>query len=260
MSTHDPSGPQPEGGGQPSSDKQPPAPGGGTPEGEPPRPTPSDEPYGGPTGASTGAPSGPPPGAPSEGPGAYQGNYGGPTHGQNPHGQPPYGQPPYDQPPPDYGPGPGMYGAPSGGPVPGMPPIGTWPKRILARVIDYVLIQVVGVIVVSPFVDLGTRQGSTEAFWLGCVIYLVYEALMLARDGQTLGKKAMKIRVAVLVDGNTPTQAAAWTRAAVYILPAVICCAALWWIIDGLFGVFDKPYRQCVHDKAAKTVVVTTEV
>ncbi|MEU6970164.1 RDD family protein [Kitasatospora aureofaciens] len=247
MSTHDPSGPQPEGGGQPSSDKQPPTPGGGTPEGQPPRPTPSDEPYGSPTGASTGAP--------SEGPGAYQGNYGGPTHGQSP-----YGQPPYDQPPPGYGPGPGMYGAPSGGPVPGMPPIGTWPKRILARVIDYVLIQVVGVIVVSPFVDLGTRQGSTEAFWLGCVIYLVYEALMLARDGQTLGKKAMKIRVAMLVDGNTPTQAAAWTRAAVYILPAVICCAALWWIIDGLFGVFDKPYRQCVHDKAAKTVVVTTEV
>ncbi|MFD8703527.1 RDD family protein [Kitasatospora sp. NPDC059648] len=248
MSTHDPSGPQPEGGGQPSFDKQPPAPGGGTPEGEPPRPTPSEEPHGSPTGA------------PSEGPGAYRGSYGGPTPGQSPYGQPPYGGPPYDQPPPGYGTGPSMYGAPGGGPVPGMPPIGTWPKRILARLIDYVLVQVVGVIVVGPFVDLGTRQGSTEAFWLGCVIYLVYEALMLSRDGQTLGKKAMKIRVAMLVDGNVPPPAAAWTRAAVFILPAVVCCAALWWIIDGLFGVFDKPYRQCIHDKAAKTVVVTTEV
>ncbi|MFF2077757.1 RDD family protein [Kitasatospora sp. NPDC058162] len=241
MSTHDPSGPQPEGGGQPSFDKQPPAPGGGTPDGEPPRPTPTDAPADARSDATIGTPAG-------GGPGAYQGSYGGPTPGQNP----------YDQPPP--GPGPDPYGAPSGGPVPGMPPIGTWPKRIIARLIDYVLMQAIGVIVIGPFVDLSTREGTTEAFWLGCAVYLVYEALMLSRDGQTLGKKAMKIRVAMLLDGNPPTQSAAWTRAAVYILPAVLCCAGLWWIIDGLFGVFDKPYRQCLHDKAAKTVVVTTEI
>lgn len=243
MSTHDPSGPQPEGGGQPSFDKQPPAPGGGTPDGEPPRPTPTDAPADARSDATIGTPAG-------GGPGAYQGSYGGPTPGQNP----------YDQPPSGPGPGPDSYGAPSGGPVPGMPPIGTWPKRIIARLIDYVLMQAIGVIVIGPFVDLSTREGTTEAFWLGCAVYLVYEALMLSRDGQTLGKKAMKIRVAMLLDGNPPTQSAAWTRAAVYILPAVLCCAGLWWIIDGLFGVFDKPYRQCLHDKAAKTVVVTTEI
>ncbi|MFE5582938.1 RDD family protein [Kitasatospora sp. NPDC056531] len=241
MSTHDPSGPQPEGGGKPSFDKQPPHPGGGTPEGEPPRPTPPE------------GPSDTPPGTPPEGPGAYQGTYGGSGHGQGA-----YGQNPYDQPPPGYGAGPGMYGTP--GPVPGMPPIGTWPKRIIARLIDYVIMQAVGVVIVGPFVDLGTREGSTSAFWLGCAIYLIYEGLMLSRDGQTLGKKAMKVRVAMLVDGNPPTQSAAWTRAAVYILPAVICCAGLWWLIDGMFGVFDKPFRQCIHDKAAKTVVVTTQV
>ncbi|MFJ7247914.1 RDD family protein [Kitasatospora sp. NPDC098652] len=235
MSTHDPSGPQPEGGGQPSFDKQPPTPGGGTPDGEPPRPAPS--------------------GAPGEGPGAYQGSYGGPTPGQNP-----YGGQPYDQPPSGHGPDSAPYGTPSGGPVPGMPPIGTWPKRIIARLIDYVLMQAIGVLVIGPFVDLSTREGTTEAFWLGCAVYLVYEALMLSRDGQTLGKKAVKIRVAMLIDGNSPTQSAAWTRAAVFILPAVLCCAALWWVIDGLFGVVDKPYRQCLHDKAAKTVVVTTEI
>ncbi|MET8625387.1 RDD family protein [Kitasatospora sp. NPDC004669] len=232
MSTHDPSGPQPEGGGKPSFDKQPPYPGGGTPEGEPPRPTPSDA----------------PPGTPTEGPGAYQGTYGGSGHGQKP----------YDQPPSGYGTGPGMHGTP--GPVPGMPPIGSWPRRILARLIDLILVEAVGAVVVGPFVDLGTRNGSTSAFWLGCAIYLIYEALMLSRDGQTLGKKATKVRVAMLIDGNSPTQSAAWTRAAVFILPAVLCCAALWWLVDGMFGVFDKPFQQCIHDKAAKTVVVTTEV
>ncbi|MFF7993787.1 RDD family protein [Kitasatospora xanthocidica] len=254
MSTHDPSGPQPEGGGKPSFDKQSPQPGGGTPEGEPSGPTPSH-------GPSEGSPEGPSDGA-AGGPGAYQGTYGGTTNGGPTHGQNPYGQNPYDPTPPGHGTGygPGAYGTPGAGPVPGMPPIGTWPKRILARLIDYLLMQIIGVVVVGPFADLSERNGSAEAFWLACALYLIYEALMLSRDGQTLGKKAMKIRVAMLIDGSTPTQSAAWTRAAVFILPAVLCCAALWWVVDGVFGVFDKPYRQCVHDKAAKTVVVTTEV
>ncbi|MFJ9458884.1 RDD family protein [Kitasatospora sp. NPDC101447] len=250
MSTHDPSGPQPEGGGKPSFDKQSPQPGGGAPEGEPSGPTPPEEP-----------PQGPPGGEPG-GPGAYQGTYGGSAQSGPAHGRTPYDRNPYDQPPPGYGTGygPGAYGTPGGGPVPGMPPLGTWPKRILARLIDYLLVQAVALIVVGPFVDLGARSGSAEAFWLACLIYLVYDALMLSRDGQTLGKKATKVRVAMLIDGNIPTQSAAWTRSAVFILPALLCCAALWWVIDLVFGVFDKPYRQCIHDKAAKTVVVTTEV
>ncbi|MFJ9694205.1 RDD family protein [Kitasatospora sp. NPDC101183] len=251
MSTHDPSGPEPEGGGKPSFDKQPPQPGGGTPEGAPQGPT-TPTPPGGPGGPGS--------------PGAYGGSYGGDPYGQGqygqggqpPYGQNPYGQNPYDQPPPGYGPS--GYGMPGTAPVPGMPPIGSWPRRILARLIDYLLMQAVGAIIVAPFSDLSDRTGSASAFWVGAIIYLLYEALMLSRDGQTLGKKAMKIRVAMLIDGNKPTQSAAWTRAAVFILPAVLCCAALWWLIDGLWGVFDKPYRQCIHDKAAKTVVVTTEV
>ncbi|MFC5664704.1 RDD family protein [Kitasatospora misakiensis] len=241
MSTHDPSGPESEGGDKPSFDKQqPPQQGGGTPEG-----TPSD-PYGTP----------PPTGGPGvDGPGAYGGTYGG-APGGSPFGQGPQGRSPYDQPPPGYGPT--GYGAPGGGPVPGMPPLGSWPNRILARLIDYLLVQVVAVLLVLPFASLADRSGSASAFWLACALYLVYEGVMLGRDGQTLGKKAMKVRVAMLIDGSIPTQSAAWTRAAVFILPAVLCCAALWWLIDGLFGVFDKPYRQCIHDKSARTVVVST--
>ncbi|MFD5082704.1 RDD family protein [Kitasatospora sp. NPDC058406] len=237
MSTHDPSGPEPEGGGQPSFDKKPPQQGGGTPEG-----TPSD-PYGTP----------PPSGTPSDRPGAYGGTYGGSPYGQ---GQPPPGRSPYDQPPPGHGPA--GHGAPGAGPVPGMPPLGSWPNRILAQLIDYLLVQAVAVLLVLPFASLSDSSGSAGAFWVACAIYLVYDGVMLGRDGQTLGKKAMKIRVAMLIDGSPPTQSAAWTRAAVFILPAVLCCAWLWWLIDGMFGVFDKPYRQCIHDKAAKTVVVST--
>jgi uncharacterized RDD family membrane protein YckC len=139
-----------------------------------------------------------------------------------------------------------------------MPPIGTWPRRILARLIDYVIIQVIALVLVLPFTGFGNRNGYTDGVWVFYGLYLIYEGLMLSRDGQTLGKKVMDVRVAMLADGSSPAGSAAWTRAAIYTLPAAICCG-LWWLVDGMFGVFDKPYRQCLHDKAAKTVVVSTQ-
>ncbi|MFI6446129.1 RDD family protein [Kitasatospora sp. NPDC050543] len=243
MSTYDPSGPEPEEGDKPSFDKKPPQPG-GTPEGAP------SDPYGTPPPPANGSPYEQP------GPGAYGGTYGGSPHDRPPPAQNPYAQGPGGQGP--YGQGPYGQGAPSGGPVPGMPALGNWPNRILARLMDFVMVQIVGIILVLPFVSLSDRSGSASAFWLACLLWLVYDGLMLSRDGQTLGKKVMKVRVAMLLDGSTPTPSAAWTRSAVFIVPAVVCCAALWWVIDGVFGTFDKPYRQCIHDKAAKTVVVST--
>ncbi|PYC84402.1 RDD family protein [Streptomyces tateyamensis] len=244
MSTYDPSSPEPEGGGQPPSDQRPPQP-------VPPANTPPPAPHGG------GSPyDDTPPGA-----GPYQGTYGGSSD-------------PYGTPGPTGGPGPSGAPGPSGPhnggqytpyqppaygdvPVAGMPPVGSWPSRILARLIDYVIIQVVAAVLVLPFTGFGSRNGWAGAVWLYYGLYLVYEGVMLARDGQTVGKKVMNVRVAMLADGSAPTGSAAWTRAAVFTLPAAICCG-LWWLIDGVFGVFDKPFRQCVHDKAAKTVVVST--
>ncbi|MGW4809156.1 RDD family protein [Kitasatospora sp. NPDC004272] len=225
MSTSDPSGTEPEEGGRPSFDKQPPS---------------SGSPYDTPSG--------------------YGGQYGAPADSGSP----------YDNPPPGYVPPPGSpgdpYGSPYGapgsgpgpGPVPGMPPLGGWGARILARLVDYLLVQVIAIVVLLPFMHFDEQSGWVGSFWLSGVLYLVYEGLMLSRDGQTLGKKLMKVRVAMLADGTSPTSSAAWTRAAVFVVPALICCGGLWWIVDGLFGVFDKPYRQCIHDKAAKTVVVST--
>lgn len=240
MSTHDPSAQEPEGGDKPSFDKQPPP--GETPPGAP------SDPYG----APPPPPPTPPAGSPYDAPGDYHAAYGAPP--------PAYGPPPGGQ----GGTGdPGTSGmpgqpAPGTGPVPGMPPLGSWPNRIVACIVDFLLVQTVAVLLVLPFASLGKQDGWVGAAWLGYLLYLVYGGLMLSRDGQTLGKKLMKIRVAMLADGNIPTQAAAWTRAAVFVVPALICCGALWWPVDGLFGVFDKPYRQCIHDKAAKTVVVST--
>ncbi|WP_043174884.1 RDD family protein [Streptomyces sp. NRRL B-24484] len=233
MSTNDPSGQEPEGGGKPSFDKQPPRE--GAPSGEP------SDPYGAPPPPP---PPPPPAGSPYDAPGEFTGTYGAPPPG--------FGTGPGSAPPPAPGTEPGA------GPVPGMPPLGSWPNRIVATVVDFVLVEAVAVALVVPFASFGKQDGWVGATWLGYLLWLVYGGLMLSRDGQTLGKKLMKVRVAMLADGSVPGPAAAWTRAAVFIVPALICCGGLWWPIDGLFGVFDKPYRQCIHDKGAKTVVVTT--
>ncbi|MCC9308550.1 RDD family protein [Kitasatospora sp. RB6PN24] len=201
--------------------------GGGKPssENQPPQPGANGSPY-------NGQPSGP---------GDYRGSYGGPPPGS------PYGS---------YGGAPG--GLPRGGPprIPGMPPLGSWPHRIIARLIDYVIIQVVALAVTLPISGFH-RNGWTEGVWVYYALYLVYEGVMISRYGQTVGKKVMNVRVAMLIDGSRPSAQAAWIRGAVYTVPAVLCCG-LWWVVDGMFGVFDKPYRQCIHDKAAKTVVVST--
>ncbi len=240
MSTYDPSSPEPEeGGGKPSFDKQPPQP--GSPYDAP--PPAAGSPYDAPP-AATGSPYDAPP--PPAGPYGGGGPYGVPPGG--PGAPPPYGAPQYPN---------GPYAGAPGMAAPAIV-IGSWPKRILARLVDYLIVQVIAFVVVLPFTGFGSRDGWTGGVWLFYGLYLIYEGVMLSRDGQTLGKKLMKVRVAMLADGSSPVGSGAWTRAAVFTLPAVLCCG-LWWVVDGLFGVFDKPYRQCLHDKAAKTVVVVTD-
>ncbi|MEV4614010.1 RDD family protein [Kitasatospora sp. NPDC049258] len=232
MSTNDPSGHEQEGGDKPSFDKPPQA---GPPSGAP------SDPYGTPPPAPGGAPQDAPPG--------YGAPYGAPPGGQGTSYGAPHGAPP---------PGGSPYGDQGAGPVPGMPPLGSWPNRITAKVLDFVMMELLAIVVSLPFSDLTRQNGWIGPIWLGYAFFLVYEGLMLGRDGQTVGKKLFKLRVAMLIDGSAPTSNAAWTRSATFVLPAVICCGGLWWPVDGLFGVFDKPYRQCIHDKAAKTVVIST--
>ncbi|MER8185462.1 RDD family protein [Kitasatospora sp. NPDC094015] len=238
MSTNDPSGHEQEGGDKPSFDKPPQA---GPPSGAP------SDPYGTPPPAAPG-------GNPHDAPPGYGAPYGAPPGGQGSSYGSPYGSP-YGAPPPGGSP----YGQQGAGPVPGMPPLAGWPNRITAKVLDFVMMEILAIVVSLPFSDLTRQNGWIGPIWLGYAFFLVYEGLMLGRDGQTVGKKLFKLRVAMLVDGSAPSSNAAWTRSATFVLPAVICCGALWWPVDGLFGVFDKPYRQCIHDKAAKTVVVTTD-
>jgi len=80
---------------------------------------------------------------------------------------------------------------------------------------------------------------------------LVYEALMLQmKDGQTLGKMAMKVRV-VRPDGSPLSSGQAWGRAAMRL---VLGCL---WIADYIPAFFTKE-KTTLHDMVASTRVVDT--
>ncbi|MHC0433960.1 RDD family protein [Streptomyces sp. O3] len=219
--------PPPPGPGQPPDDdpfkKQPPPGSGGG--------SPYDSPYG------DGAPPPPPP------PGG--GDFGAPP-------PPPYGGDPYG----------GGYGASD--PLAGMPPLADSGKRVLARVIDILVVGVVTYLLLWAFrwnsVDFDDVNGGS-AFGrslLTAILYMAYDVVMTVKTGQTLGKQLMKLRVANLDDGSTPTLQTAVVRAAVLWLPFAFCCSFLWTAVCGGWSFFDKPYKQGLHDKAGKTVVVST--
>ncbi|AIA03852.1 MULTISPECIES: RDD family protein [Streptomyces] len=149
-----------------------------------------------------------------------------------------------------------------------MPPLANRGKRLVARIIDALIIGVPVTLIMNAIVgwvdyfSTSSVETSKQATVSGVTMlaYLIYEGLMLTSRGQTLGKMAMRIRVAMLSDGAIPTAQAGWTRAAVYTLPEIIpCCGFIFWLVNVLWCTWDKPYQQCLHDKAARTVVVATD-
>jgi uncharacterized RDD family membrane protein YckC len=205
--------------------------------------------------------------------------------------QPPgYGPPlrPGHPVPPGYGPSP--YGPP-GYPPPGFPPPGFYPppvpvspagvpladfgSRLLAQLIDALLVGIVLAIVLiptfllivtqvvfrtddanpSPFTTLVPIFGLEAGFFLlSLALWYVYAVELMYRSGQTFGKRIMKIRV-VPLDPRLPlTRLTAFKRYAAQFLPSVF--VPFYTLIDDLWPLWDKPFQQALHDKAAQTVVV----
>ncbi|MFE7620017.1 RDD family protein [Streptomyces sp. NPDC057496] len=209
-----------------------------------------------------------------------------PTSGQPPEDDPFRKQPqepsppsgsPYDgappPPPPPYDPGPYGGGGPYGGadPLAGMPPLGEPGKRILARLVDFLIISIPLYLISLPWggvVEVTDDDGNVfdqtysghQLVWslIGLVAYVAYDTYFTHKDGRTLGTRLMKLRVAMLDDGRVPDTGTSFLRAVVLWLPALLCCPCLWWLINIVLMFTDKPYRQGLQDKAAKTVVVQT--
>jgi len=169
------------------------------------------------------------------------------------------------------------------------PALAEWWRRLLARVIDGLILAVVfsplwipawhtffnQVATITNQYPAGTTLGSIPAarnaiaaaeshlegslFVVGLVFYVVafaYDWIQHWLWGQTVGKRALGTRV-VKDDGNPAVgPGAAAGRGAIYALtPVVPFVGWLFDLLNELWLTWD-PRRQCLHDKAAHTVVI----
>ncbi len=224
-----------------------------------------------------------------------------PGHGEGygQQGQPPYSQPGYGQ----YT-QPGQYPAPpgqvyAGGPwaqagkaAPDGTPLAVWWQRLLARIIDSVLLSVVTLVVASPWVGPllttmedyfreamnaaqsgGTPPSSLDfqaqitqyllpIALISLVISLTYETAFLLWRGATLGKLLLGIRVRRVGDAGSLGLVTALRRqvitvgvSVVALVPFVSTIGSMLTLLDDAWLLWD-PRRQCLHDKIADTLVV----
>ncbi|MFP8884854.1 RDD family protein [Streptomyces mangrovi] len=150
-------------------------------------------------------------------------------------------------------------------------------RRLGARVVDGVLTAAVAAAVALPFagpsaehfreqVEAAEQAGETRQIWLvdgttgvylaivlGALLVfgLLYEVLPTARWGRTLGKKLFGVRVLDIEEQDAPSFGAALRRWLVYGLLAPLGVG----VVNVLWCLFDRPWRQCWHDKAARTFV-----
>ncbi|WP_107482052.1 RDD family protein, partial [Streptomyces sp. JHA26] len=150
-------------------------------------------------------------------------------------------------------------------------------KRLAARLIDTVVLAGVTAVAAVPLggraidhvndkIDAAKLSGETVTVWLldgttgtylGIVLAVlllfgvVYEALPTARWGRTLGKRLLGLEVRDIEAHEPPSFGAALRRWLVYSVPGLLVVG----VVGVAWCLFDRPWHQCWHDKAAGTFV-----
>lgn len=92
--------------------------------------------------------------------------------------------------------------------------------------------------------------------FISLALWFAYEVPALANTGQTPGKRLFGIKV-VRLDGSSLGFGAAFRRWAFFAIPNLLWpCGLLIQIVDSLWCTWDRPLRQCGHDKLVRTAVV----
>lgn len=178
---------------------------------------------------------------------------------QNPYGYGPPQPPQYPQAPPPGMPPTGGY--PMGYPTQGPPEqaLANQGARLGARILD-------GLIIMVPLIVVGVINAmvASSSKGVGVVTALVffvvliaailfYEPYMNSKYGATFGKRICGLRVARLSDGQNLSFGAAMGRV---LIAYVLGFVPFGGLLNVLWCTWDKPYRQCLHDKVVSSVVV----
>ena len=132
------------------------------------------------------------------------------------------------------------------------PRAGFW-ARFVALFIDSIVIAIIPIILIA----IGSGSNSSGLLALGYVLYFVgaiayYVYFEGGPTGQTLGKRAMGIRVIDFNTGGSIGHGRAFVRWIGRIISGFICYLGYFWML------WDKE-KQCWHDKMANDVVVPVQ-
>ena len=164
---------------------------------------------------------------------------------------------------------------------PGGQPLADFGNRLLAWLIDGAIVTVVALVVTLPVffvVFFAVLQPDIEAAtvddsavpWRFVVVllllevgiflfslalsYVYYAEIMYRFGGQTPGKRLLNLRVVPIDPAARLTRGMAARRFLIQFVVGGI--VPLFSLLDGLWQLWDKPFLQTLHDKAAQTVVV----
>jgi uncharacterized RDD family membrane protein YckC len=100
----------------------------------------------------------------------------------------------------------------------------------------------------------GSTWATAIALWLlALLLGCLYHALMTGSSGQTIGKRAVGIKVVDATTGGPVGFGKAFARALIQGATALIC--GLFWLLDHLWPLWDER-KQALHDKAVGSIVV----
>ncbi|WP_438303308.1 RDD family protein [Streptomyces sp. HUAS TT11] len=181
---------------------------------------------------------------PQPGYGQPQPGYGQPQQGQPGYGYPQQGQP--GIPPQGYPQQPGGYpGYPQQPAYGAQPPYANWGQRFLGTLVD-------GLVFLVPYllVILG-RDTPALAVIGGLAIFAVaiWQLIMEGRTGQTLGKKALGIRLVREIDGQPLGIGMAFVRRLAHFLDSLPC------YLGWLWPAWDAK-KQTFADKVCSSIVI----
>ena len=131
-------------------------------------------------------------------------------------------------------------------------------QRLVARIVDGILLAIGFLIVIVAFAAVGSATSDAAgglvviAYFLAIAGVIAYEVGLTATRGQTVGKMAMGIRVVDIATGQPPGWGPSFVR---WVIPAVISIVPLGGLVDAAWLLWDQN-RQCLHDKPAKTLVI----
>ncbi|WP_291793427.1 RDD family protein, partial [Brevibacterium sp.] len=139
--------------------------------------------------------------------------------------------------------------------APGAVQFATPGQRLIARIIDWILLFGVGfLIALIPIV--GWIVGPIVSMLLAVALELICNTTA----GRTPGKKLMGIRIVREADGGRPSGGSFLTRALVQFGPGVLPVVGwIYQILVDLSLLFDStPRRRSWQDRAGKTVVIVS--